>query len=154
MFEDVGTQHSADDDTDKTIEIINSDSRSKEAVVGSYTSHHQVANQKISLGHRHIVLFSRLTLDEVKHGWRALHTKETAHQSAQSSSTYLHFLRGWQLDTLAEKHKVDTNQDKCYAKDATQYVVFYTCQSKDGDGRDEDKRQQNRPKPLPSDVVP
>ena len=56
--------------------------------------------------------------------------------------------------TLAEKHKVDTNQDKCYAKDATQYVVFYTCQSKDGDGRDEDKRQQNRPKPLPGDVAP
>ena len=95
-----------------------------------------------------------LTLDEVKHGWRALHTKETAHQSTQSSSTYLHFFRGWQLDTLAEKHKVDTNQDECYAKDATQYVVFYTCHSKDGDGREEDKRQQNRPKPLPSDVAP
>ena len=56
--------------------------------------------------------------------------------------------------TLAEKHKVDTNQDKCYAKDATQYVVFSTCQSKDGNGRDDDERQQNWPKSLPSDATP
>ena len=154
MLEDVGAQHRANDDTAEAIEIINGDSRSEEAVVGSHTSHHHIANQKIGLRHCHIMFLRWLTLDEVKHGWRALHTKETAHQSTQSSSTYLHFFRGWQLDTLAEKHKVDTNQDKCYAKDATQYVVFYTCQSKDGDGRDEDKRQQNRPKPLPSDVVP
>ena len=137
MLEDVGAQHRANDDTAEAIEIINGDSRSEEAVVGSHTSHHHIANQKIGLRHCHIMFLRWLTLDEVKHGWRALHTKETAHQSTQSSSTYLHFFRGWQLDTLAEKHKVDTNQDKCYAKDATQYVVFYTCQSKDGDGRDE-----------------
>ena len=41
----------------------------------------------------HILLLCRLTLDEVKHGWRALHTEETAHQSAQCSCTYLHFFR-------------------------------------------------------------
>ena len=154
MLENVGAQHRANDDTAEAIEIINGDSRSEEAVVGSHTSHHQVANQKISLGHRHIVLFSRLTLDEVKHGWRALHTKETAHQPAQCSSAYLNSLRGWQLDFLTEQHEVDANQNECYAKDATQYVVFDTCQGKDGNGRDDDERQQNWPKSLPSDATP
>ncbi len=33
-------------------------------------------------------------------------------------------------------------------------MVFDTCQGKDGNGRDDDERQQNRPKPLPSDVTP
>ena len=32
-------------------------------------------------------------------------------------------------------------------------MVFDTCQGEDGDGRDDDERQQNRPKPLPSDVA-
>ena len=32
-------------------------------------------------------------------------------------------------------------------------MVFDTCQGKYGNGRDDDKRQQNRPKPLPSDVT-
>ena len=32
-------------------------------------------------------------------------------------------------------------------------MVFDTCQGKYGNGRDDDKRQQNRPKPLPSDVA-
>ena len=33
-------------------------------------------------------------------------------------------------------------------------MVFDASQSEDGNGRDDDKRQQNRPKPLPSDVTP
>ena len=154
MLEDVGAQHRANDDTAEAIEIINGDSRSEEAVVGSHTSHHHIANQKIGLRHCHIMFLRWLTLDEVKHGWRALHTKETAHQPAQCSSAYLNSLRGWQLDFLTEQHEVDANQNEYYAKDATQYVVFYTCQSKDGDGRDEDERQQNWPKSLPSDATP
>ena len=91
-FENVGTQHRADNDTAKTIEIINGDSRSKETVIGSYASHHQIANQEISLRHRHVMLLRRLTLDEVQHGGRSLHAKETAHQSAQCSCADLHFL--------------------------------------------------------------
>ena len=59
MLEDVGAQHRAYDDTAEAIEIINGDSRSEEAVVGSHTSHHHIANQKICLSHRHIVLFGR-----------------------------------------------------------------------------------------------
>ena len=83
MLEDVGAQHRAYDDTAEAIEIINGDSRSEEAVVGSHTSHHHIANQEIGLRHRHIMFLRWLTLDEVKHGWRALHTEESAHQSAQ-----------------------------------------------------------------------
>ncbi len=33
-------------------------------------------------------------------------------------------------------------------------MVFDTCQGEDGNGRDDDKRQQYRPKSLPSDVTP
>ena len=51
MLEDVGAQHRANDDTAEAIEIINGDSRSEEAVVGSHTSHHHIANQKIGLRH-------------------------------------------------------------------------------------------------------
>mgnify|MGYP006896752099 CR=1 FL=1 len=153
MLEDVGAQHRAYDDTAEAIEIINGDSRSEEAVVGSHTSHHHIANQKIGLRHRHIVLFSRLTLDEVQYGRRALHTEETAHQSAQCSCTYLHFFRRWQLYALTEQHKVDANHNKCNAKDAPQDMVFDTSQGKDGDGRDDDERQQNRPKPLSGNVA-
>ena len=126
MFKDVGTQHRADDDTAKAIEIVNGYGGCEKAVVGSYTSHHHIANQEISLSHRHIMLLSRLTLDEVKYGRWALHAEEAPQQSAQCSCAYLHSLRGWQLDLLAEHHEVDTNQDKCYAKDAAQNMVFDT----------------------------
>ena len=91
-FENVGTQHRADNDTAKTIEIVNGYGGCEEAVVGSYARHHQIANQEISLRHRHVMFLRRLTLDEVQHGGRALHAKETAHQSAQCSCADLHFL--------------------------------------------------------------
>ena len=154
MFEDISTQQGADDDTAEAIEIINGDSRSEEAVVGSHTSHHHIANQEIGLRHCHIVFLRRLTLDEVKHGRWALHTEETAHQSAQRSCAYLHFLRGLQFYASTKHHKVDANQNERYAKNTSQDVVFDTCQGKDGNSRDDDERQQNRPKPLPGDVTP
>ena len=129
MLEDVGAQHRANDDTAEAIEIINGDSRSEEAVVGSHTSHHNVTNQKIGLGHCHIVFLRRLTLDEVKHGRRALHAKETAHQSAERSCANLHFLRrscsgkrtssSGQFYALAKQHEVDTNQDECHTKNTS-----------------------------------
>jgi len=153
MFKDVGTQHRADDDTAKAIEIVNGYGGCKKAVVGSYTSHHHIANQKISLSHRHIMLFSRLTLDEVKYGRWALHAEEATHQPAQCSCAYLHPLRRRQFYALTKQHEVNTNQDECHTKDAVQDIVFDARQCKDGDGRDDDKRQQNRPKPLPSDVA-
>ncbi len=109
MFEDVGTQHRADNNAAKAIEIINSDSLSEEAIVSSHARHHHIANQKVGLRHRHIMLLRRLTLDEVKHGRRALHTEEATHQSTQCSCTYLHFFRRWQFYALAEKHKVYAN---------------------------------------------
>ena len=119
MFEDVCTQHRADDDTAKAIEIVNGNSRGKKAVVGSHASHHHIANQEISLRHCHIVLFSRLTLYEVKHGRWALHAEETAHQSAQCSCANLHILCCWQFYALAEQHEVDADQNECYTKDAS-----------------------------------
>ena len=119
MLEDVGAQHRANDDTAEAIEIVNSYSSGEEAVVGSHTSHDHIANQKIGLRHRHIVFLRRLTLDEVKHGRWALHTKETAHQSAQCPCAYLHFLRRRQLYALTEKHEVDANQDECNAKNTS-----------------------------------
>ena len=134
MLEDVCAQHRADDDTAEAIEIINSDSRCEEAVVGSHTRHHHIANQEIGLSHCHIMFLRRLTLDEIKHGWRALHTEETAHQSAERSCAYLNFLRRWQLYALAEQHEVDAYQDERYTKDAVQNIVFNACQGKDGYG--------------------
>ncbi len=125
MLEDVGTQQGADDDTAETIKIINGYGGCEEAVVGSHARHHQIANQEIGLSHCHIMLLRRLTLDEVQHGWRALHTEETAHQSAQCSCAYLHLFRRWQFNTSTEQHEVDTDQDECYAKDAAQNMVFY-----------------------------
>ena len=153
MLEDVGTQHRADDDTTEAIDIVNCNGIRKEAIVCPHTSHHHVSNKEVSLRHRHIMLLRRLALDEIEYCWRALHTEEAAHQSAQCSSDYLYFLRCRKFYALTEKHKVDANQDECYAKDATQYMVFDTCQDKDGNGRDDDERQQNRPKPLPNDVA-
>ncbi len=117
----------------------------EKAVIGSHTSHHHIANQEIGLRHCHIVFLCRLTLDEVKHGWRALHTEETAHQSAQCSCAYLNVFRCRQFYALAKQHEIDTNQDECHAKDSLQDMVFDTCQGKDGNGRDDDERQQNRP---------
>ena len=132
MFEDIGTQHRADDDTTEAIEIINCYSGGKKAVIGSHTSHHHITNQEIGLRHCHIVFLRRLTLDEVKHGRRALHTEETAHQSAQCSCANLYFLRRWQFYALTEQHKVDANQDECYAKDSPQNMVFDACQGENG----------------------
>ena len=153
MFEDIGTQHRANDNSAEAIEIINSYCGREKAVVGSHTRHHHIANQEIGLRHRHVMLLRWLTLDEVKHGRRALHTKETAHQSAQCSCTYLNIFRCRQFYALAKQHEIDANQDKYYTKDTSQDMVFDTCQGKDGNGRDDDERQQNRPKPLPSDVA-
>ena len=56
MFENVCTKQRADDDTTKTIEIINCDSRCEEAIVGSHACHHHIAYQKVGLRHRHVVL--------------------------------------------------------------------------------------------------
>ena len=109
MLEDVCAKNRADNDTAESIEIINSNSCSEEAVVGSHTCHHHITNQKIGLSHCHVMLLRRLALDEVKHGGRALHTEETTHQSAQRSCANLNSLRGWQLDLLAEQHEVDAN---------------------------------------------
>ena len=85
MLEDVGTQHRADDDTAETVDVVNCYGIRKETIVCPHTSHHRVSNKEVSLGHRHIMLLRRLTLDEVKHGRRALHTEETTHQSADSA---------------------------------------------------------------------
>ena len=119
VLENIGTKHCADDDTAETIEIVNSNSCCKETVVGSHASHHYIANEEICLRHRHIVFLRRLTLDEVKHGRRALHAKETAHQSAERSCANLHFLRRWQFYALAKQHEVDTNQDECHTKNTS-----------------------------------
>ena len=142
MFEDVGPQHRADNDSAEAIEIINGDSSCEETVVGSHARHHHIANQEIGLRHRHIVFLRRLTLDEVKHGRWALHTEETAHQSAQCSCAYLHFLRrscsdkrtssSGQFYALTEQHKVYANQDECHAKDSPQNMVFDACQGENG----------------------
>ena len=153
MFKNISIQHRADDDAAEAIEIVNGYSSCEETVVGSHTCHHHIANQEIGLSHCHIMLLRRLTLDEVQHGWRALHTEESTHQSAQCSCANLYFLRRWQFYALTEQHKVDANQYKCHAKDASQNMVFDTCQGKYGNGRDDDKCQQNRPKPLPGNVA-
>ena len=109
MFENVGTQYCADDDTAKAIKIINGYSGCEEAVVGSNARHHHIANQEIGLCHCHIMLLRWLTLNEVKHGRRALHTEETTHQSAQRSCANLYFLCRRQFYALAKQHEVDAN---------------------------------------------
>ena len=134
MLEDVCTEHRADNDTAQAIKIVDGDRRGEETVVGSYASHHHIANQKIGLRHCHIVFLRWLTLDEIQYCWRTLHAEETAHQSAERSCAYLHSFCGWQLNPLAEHHEVDANQNECYTKYAPQDVVFDTCQGKDGDG--------------------
>ena len=153
-LEHIGSRTGANNDATQSETVIRQYGCSQKTIVGSDDGHHHVANQKIGLRHCHIMFLRWLALDKVKHGRRALHTEETAHQSAQCSCTYLHFLCRWQLYALTEKHEVDANQDECNAKDTSQDVVFDTCQGKDGNGRDDDERQQNRPKPLPSDVTP
>ena len=134
VLEDVCTKHRADDDTAKAIKIINGDCRSEEAIVGSHACHHHIANQEIGLRHCHVVLLHRLTLDEIQHSGRTLHTKETTHQSAQSACSNLYPFSCRQLDAVAKQHEVDTNQNECYAKDSSQDMVFDACQGKDGDG--------------------
>ena len=89
MFEDVGTKYSADNDTAKAIKIVNGYSSCEEAVVGSHTSHHHIANQEIGLCHCHVMLLRRLTLDEVQHGRWALHTEERIRPSVRSMSLRL-----------------------------------------------------------------
>ena len=98
------------------------------------------------------MLFRRLTLDEIKHGWRALHTKESSHQSAQRSCAYLHPLGCRQLDLLTEQRKIDADDYQCHTEDLPKDVVFDTFQSENGYRRDDDKRQQNRPEPLPDNM--
>ena len=96
----------------------------------------------------------RLTLDEIKHSWRALHAKEASHQSAECTSTNLYSFGCRQLDLLTEQRKIDTNDYQSHTQDPLQYVVFDAGQSKDGYGRYNNKRQQYRPKSFPSDIVP
>ena len=154
MLEDVCTEHRADNDTAQAIKIVDGDRRGEETVVGSYASHHHIANQKIGLRHCHVMLFRRLTLNEVKHGGRTLHAEEATHQSAECPCADLHFLGRWQFYTSTKQHKVDADQNERHAKDAAQNMVFDTCQSENGNGRDDNKRQQNRQKSLPSYIVP
>ena len=100
--EDIGPQYCANDDPTKSETVVCQDGRGKEAVVGTDKGHHHIANQKVSLRHSHIVFLGGFRLDEIEHGWRALHAEEASHQSAECSSTYLNFLGCRQLDLLAE----------------------------------------------------
>ena len=54
MFEDVASQHRADDDTTETIEVVNGYSGCEETIVGSHTCHHnghfQVIPTAIEIG--------------------------------------------------------------------------------------------------------
>ena len=95
----------------------------------------------------------RLTLDEIEHGWRALHAEEASHQSAQCSCTNLYSFSCRQLDLLTEQRKIDTDDYQSHTQDPFQYVVFNACQSKDGYCRHNNKRQQYRPKSFPSDIA-
>ena len=100
--EDIGPQYCANDDPTKSETVVCQDGRGKEAVVGTNKSHHHIANQKVGLRHSHIVFLGGFRLDEIEHGWRALHAEEASHQSAECTSTYLETLRSRQLDLLAE----------------------------------------------------
>ena len=95
----------------------------------------------------------RLTLDEIEHGWRALHAEEASHQSAECTSTYLYALGCWQFYLLTEQRKIDTDDYQSHTQDPPQYVVFNAGQSKDGYCRYNNKRQQYRPKSFPSDIA-
>ena len=152
-LEDVGTKDCADDDSTKSETVVCQDGRGKEAVVGPNKGHHHIANHEIGLRHRHIMFFRRLTLDEIEHSWRALHAKETSHQSAQCTSTYLYSFSRRQLDLLAKQGEIDTDDYQCHTEDPFQYVVFNAGQSKDGYGRYNNKRQQYRPKSFPNDIA-
>ena len=113
-LEDVGSKGCADDDSTKSETVVCQDGRGKEAVVGTNKSHHHIANQKVSLRHRHIMFLRRLTLDEIEHGWRALHAKEASHQSAQCSCTHLYSFSCRQLDLLTEQRKINADKDESY----------------------------------------
>lgn len=101
-LEDVGSKGCSDDDPTKSETVVCQDGHGKEAVVGTDKGHHHIANQKVSLRHSHIVFLGGFRLDEIEHGWRALHAEEASHQSAECTSTYLETLRCRQLDLLAE----------------------------------------------------
>ena len=88
--EDIGPQYCANDDPTKSETVVCQDGRGKEAVVGTDKGHHHIANQKVSLRHSHIVFLGGFRLDEIQYGWRALHSKESTHQTAQRSCSYLH----------------------------------------------------------------
>ena len=87
-LEDVGTKGSSDDDSTKAETVIREDGRSEETVVGTDKSHYHIANQEISLCHRHIVFLSRFRLNEIKHSRRALHPEEASHQSAEPACRF------------------------------------------------------------------
>ncbi len=150
LYEDVGSKGCADDDSTKSETVVCQDGRGKEAVVGTNKGHHHIAYQEIGLCHRHIMFLRRLTLDEIEHGWRALHAKETSHQSAQCTSTYLYSFSRRQLDLLAKQGEIDTDDYQCNTENPPQYVVFNAGQSKDGYCRYNNKRQQYRPKSFPT----
>lgn len=152
-LKDVGSKGCSDDDPTKSETVVCQDGRGKEAVVGTDKGHHHIANQKVSLRHSHIVFLGGFRLDEIEHGWRALHAEEASHQSAECTSTYLDTLRCRQHDLLAEQRKINVDKDESHPQDPFQYVVFNAGQSKDGYCRYNNKRQQYRPKSFPSDIA-
>ena len=48
---------------------------------------------------------------------------------------------------------INADKDESHTQDPLQYVVFNACQSKDGYCRDNNKRQQYRPKSFPNDIA-
>ena len=132
--EHIGSQTGADDNSTKAETIICQDSCSQEAIIGPNDGHHHIAYQEIGLRHRHVMFLRRLTLDEIKHGRRALHTKEAPHQSAQCSCPHLYSFSCRQFYLLTEQREIDTDKNECHTKDSPQYIVFDTRQGEDSNG--------------------
>ena len=53
------------------------------------------------------------------------------------------------FDALAEEHEINADKDECHTQDATQNMVFDTCQNKDRYRRNNDECKQYRPKSAP-----
>ena len=149
MSEHVRAQYRPDGDTADAITVVHQDGSREKTMIGSYEGHHEVAYQKICLGHGHVVLFCRLALDEIEDGGRTLHPEKSSHQTAERTGTHLYLLGGRQFDALAEQHEVDAGQDEHYTKDFSNQLVFHTGEDKDGHRRDDDEGEQYRPKSPP-----
>ena len=154
VFEGLCTDQGAEDHTAYAVQKTIENGGRQKATAGAKCRHRKIAYKEIGGDGGHVFLLAWLGRDEIEHGGRTLHGKESTHQSAQSAHANLHTAIGVQANAVVKESKIERTDDEQYAQSFVKPKAVNTTQATDGKGRHHDEREQHWAQLYPVDVAP